>query len=1174
MEVTPEQRIQRTNPFTFKKQSFLEEAEANLSSYSNPYNWQANLATASDGASFAQVRVVRFQDFPLDLKLSISLRIQGRFQCRSVQVLGADSGQKTLTWRSSQKARAAELNAARARRAAQMQSIDDEIPDLSGPVSLGTYKFTRRGRGKKYETHKLSELKKSQEKEKEKEKQKEKEKEEEKEGDNKVTEPVPTSSTHSPSHPPPPTTISSLPLPRLPAHQIEVGINDGILNRLDNTIPEKRSFREPGPPQFDKFDPSHYAANSSIPSPSTFTDRQSFHASRQAHLLFPTAQDHRSSQDCSPLINPDTSSSQLSRQFYPSFPPELRSSNQNFTPTINPRGQSSQPVSTLADNSFSLQDRNSNQIVNVLINTNGQSSKTARETYPLLPPSDRQLDTSQRYSQLAKSLQALTKIEPHGETDSKVNSLLAANRQNSQPSTQDHRPESPKEYSSHKSLPLLDTLRTATFNLETNQWDPDLPEANMNPTDKSTSGGHASQQSSRMSRNPHAIVTTTKAGRPYTNPYMPIDPPPSTARPIVRESPSGHISRNTQPDDPEILQRQRQMRYVDQEEARYRALEQTKYGYAEESLDDPFQEQTTQIQHYGRNQPSNYAEHATQQVTYGRLPGYGQQSTLTTYTSSSGAQQALQAPSTGMTPYRGQRPSHEQQPVVNNRAQNPRTATLEQRSAYEQKTVNNPRASVRLPAVRGTNDRQKVRLSEPELESLSLEDSTGKNTQDQRRRHTQGGVQPASGRVSHAVPIRDPAAYTGSSLTTRRNQEVLRQNLDTVVASSKASARTVMNDPHRDRQPSLRPSSTVTDTTITEPMVTGSILRAQAPSYESLTTRRQATTNPNIRSSTSLRQGRAALGENEAQPLQYNADSTLKSPERAGADTEVMHLHESFQAHAMPPGFGLDVAACTKNAGLPAAAIGAGNAYMNELARKTPSKPNPRQPLEDAAAWFRHDPRDLSYAAAILSHETMNIMNPEQFPLHDTARRTVVKLADDSQDDDPSDRARQAATPRPIGHGRPAGLTTPPSNHGPRRVAAQTPFSTLSGVASTFDTEGMARSGREFLDKDAKVLEAMFGGVYSNLMAGKNGPYDYMNHYAPPPAYAIDHDPRNSNTFFDPQWFATAPPARVGRDPRREQGEYEDPTQGSAARRGDHARGEFSGRGGSGGSGGRGWGRN
>ena len=62
-ETTSEQRMQCNNPFTFKKVSFSEEAEASSSSYSNPYNWQANLANASDGSSFAQVRVSGAQFF-------------------------------------------------------------------------------------------------------------------------------------------------------------------------------------------------------------------------------------------------------------------------------------------------------------------------------------------------------------------------------------------------------------------------------------------------------------------------------------------------------------------------------------------------------------------------------------------------------------------------------------------------------------------------------------------------------------------------------------------------------------------------------------------------------------------------------------------------------------------------------------------------------------------------------------------------------------------------------------------------------------------------------------------------------------------------------------------------------------------------------------------------------
>lgn len=1108
-----------------------------------------------------------------------------------------------LTRRSYQKARAAELNAARARRAAQMQSIDDEIPDLSGPVSLGTYKFTRRGRGKKYETHKLSEVQESQEQE------------QEQEGENKVTEFATTSFAHQPFNPPPPTTLSASQLSAHPTHQSEIKLNDRILNGLANPSPDRFAFQEPGPPHYDKLDPSHSAAKFPSHIHSIHTDRRTSQALGQVNSSFPPAQDHRSNQDSSASVNKNTPSSKTSGQVHPAFRPKDHTSNQHLSAAISPYRQGLQPASGQADSSFSVQDHNSNQNLSSSINTD-RILRVSGQTHPSFPPPARKLDTSLLYSELAKTLKALSKqspkvpgqatspfppqdlprhtSQPYVKIESKVNNLLATHRQSPEANRQAHHSESPKTYSSSQSLPLSDTLATATFNLETNQWDPDLPEANMSaqtPTNKSTRGGHSGQQSSRQSpsrvshpsqdvRNPHAIVTTTKSGRPYTNPYMPIIQPPSAARPVSKQSASGPINWDIQYDDPDTVQGQENMRYIDQEEARYRALEQAKYGHAEKSIDDPFQDQPTHVQHYGPNQPSTYSENAVQQAASDEWLSYaGLDPSASSYLSNT--QQATQAPKTGVSPYHSQRSAYEQQAVASFRSQNLGAAPHEQRSAYEQRLINNqPRASVRLPAVRGTLDQQKGPLQEPKFGSLSLEDSTGNNTQDQRQRRTQGAVQPVTGRASHAIPIRDPAAYTGSGLTTRRNQEVLRQNLDTVVASSQGptgSARTVMNDPHRDRQPVDRPSSTVTDATVTE-----STLRAQAPSYESAGAQRPIKTDevfmkPKPTRGLSRRQGEGALGESKALPLQHNASNTLKGPARATSDNEIVELRESFRAPTIPPGYGVDTAAYTKNAGLPIEAIGAGNAFMNAIAQQgQPKERNPHQSLEDAATWFRADPRDLSYAAEVLPRETMNMMNPEQFPLEDNTPRSIGQLADDSQDDDPSDRARQAATPRPIGHGRPAGFTTPPSNHGPRQAAPQAPFSTLAGVTSVDDKEGMERSGREFLENDAKAIGAMFGGVFGNLMAAKNGPYDYMSHYAPPPAYAIDHNPRNNDTLFDPQWFATAPPARVGRDPRREQGEYEDPTQGIPGRRGDHARGEASrrGSGGLGGSGGRAWGRN
>ena len=1111
--------------------------------------------------------------------------------------------QERLTRQCLQKARAAELNAARARKAAQMQSIEDEIPDLSGPVSLGTYKFTRRGRGKKYETHKLSELQEMQG--------------DEREGENKVTELTKTSFNHPNFTPPPPpttTTFSSSQLSHHPTQHhkdVEVKdarINDSILVSFNDPSSDRRTFPELSRPQYGKTDQSHFATQFPGAINSIYTDKQSSQASRQVNPSIPPDQDCRSIQNSYALINPDTSSSQTTET---SCPPENLNLNQHFSGTVYSHQQSLHPASGQADSPFTHQHRSSTQSLDAPIKIDRPALQTSTKANHSFSVSGYQGKPLQQYRQLARSLDDLIKTDrresngsgqstfpfppqefqpPDTESLNSTN-FLVTQEQGSPAVTQIYRPGSSRRYSSTTSLPLPDTLQTASFNLETNQWDPDSPKVIMaarTPASNSIRGGHSGGPSSRQSLShmsqgskeigiPHAIVTTTKAGRPYTNPYSPIDPRISAARPTVRESPSGHAILEAQYHGSDKLQRQENLRYIGQEQAHHGFPEQDTYRHPEESLDDPFQDYPKIAHQTRRIQSSNYAEHAAQQAGYGEPSNHGHQQPASTYTSLSNAspyvpnaRQVLQDPHSGISPNQGQRSVFEQQSIVDARTRKAGTAPLEQHFAYEQKPVINLRASVRLPAVRGTSTQQSVVLPERKFEGLFVEESTAKNIQEPGCRPAESANQANPGRLSHAIPIRDPAAYTGAGLTTRRNQEALRQNLDTVVASSQGitgSARTVMNDPHQAR----RPSSTATDTTIT-----GSTLRAQAPSYESVPTYLSATTASASMMPTQMTTHLKRTLQGELQPVRGNAGNVFRGHERAATNSEPMYLRESYRAPAIPPGFHRDASAYPENpTRLPAEAIGAGNAFMNEIMREVPNKKTPQQRQEDAVNWFRHDSRDLSHAAAILSRESMNKINPERFPLEDTSRRTVGQLANDSQDDDPNDRARQVATPRPIGHGRPAGFVTPPSTHGRRQAGSQAPFSTLTGITSVNDTDGMRRLGRKSLDEDVQAIEGMMAGVFSNLMTAKNGPYDYTNHYAPPPAYAIDHNVRNDHTLFDPQWFATAPPARVGRDPRREQGEYEDPTQGSAGRRGDHVRGDF-GRLDSGGRGcgaGRGWGR-
>ena len=751
---------------------------------------------------------------------------------------------------------------------------------------------------------------------------------------------------------------------------------------------EKRGFIERDSPE--------PAAGFSRPDPSPHPNQKSLEASRQELLSSVSALNYRSSQDLSVLTNQDKQKSDSPGKARVLNPAEDYSSGPHPSTTINSDKPVPQPASTQADRLLPSQNHRSNPKFDPHSSIEGISLQPSTQVHPSFSSSDRQQDNFLHIGQPARSLKALTssdgrsprafgqssyllpsqniqRLDPerHPKIEHNTHDLLAIPQQSSQVSILAHRPSTPKDYVLPRTLLSPDALQTASFNLQTNRWDSDLPGepessgANMSArTPANTSSRVGPSQTvypSQDVRNPYAIVTTTKAGRPYTNPYMPIDPPSSTSR----------------YDDLEVLERQNRTRYNDQEEARSQALDPTQYRRDEGPLDDPFQDQYAQAQQYGHNQPSNYSNPAAHQAASMQLTGNRRNPAPSSLVNT---QQPPRGPNTGLPTF------------------------------HDSST----RASVRLPAVRGTTE--------------------------------------YTGRVSYAVPIRDPAAHTSSSVSSRPSQ-----------------ARTVLNDPHQDRN---------------------------------------------------------STGEPVASENAYH--------------------HNSLRPPAMRTTFAQDAVSSDQNAELPALATSTGNLFMELLQKGQSKRGGSQQRLEDVVSWFRSDPRDLSYAAAVLPYETMNKINREQFPIEDGASH-VGRLADDSQDDDPSDRARQATTPRPIGHGRPAGFITPPSIYDQKRHGHQPP---------------------------QELAEAMFGGVYCNLMAAKTGPYDYMNHYSAPPPYAIDHNARNNDTLFDPQWFATAPPARVGRDRRREQGEYEDPTLGSANRRGDLARGDVIRRdsGGRGGSGMRGWG--
>lgn len=64
---------------------------------------------------------------------------------------------------------------------------------------------------------------------------------------------------------------------------------------------------------------------------------------------------------------------------------------------------------------------------------------------------------------------------------------------------------------------------------------------------------------------------------------------------------------------------------------------------------------------------------------------------------------------------------------------------------------------------------------------------------------------------------------------------------------------------------------------------------------------------------------------------------------------------------------------------------------------------------------------------------------------------------------------------------------------------------------------------------DEEMLNDLLIPVMANLLSYKNDDTD-LNHFRPPPSWAIDHTPSGNNSFFSSGWGQ--PPQRVGRDPR------------------------------------------
>ena len=277
-----------------------------------------------------------------------------------------------------------------------MPSVAEEIPNLSGPVSLGTYKFTRRVRSKKNEARGSSELENSRPKD----------------GQNKVTKSGSNLSPHSTVTPSSPVKLSSFQLLNPSTHESKVELKEDIPNRLDdsslnNSDQDKLGVHEPSPPQYDQLELSHPAPNSSNSIHSNYLDGQKFQASNRFRSASLPARDYCPSQDPSALINSGQSSSESSEQDHSSFPRRPQFLSQRTSTTINPDRKTPQPASGRADSLNQLRENSSNHRFNVSTSIDRKNPQVSEQAHPLFSPLGSRLDTLRRPSQVKNSLSTL-----------------------------------------------------------------------------------------------------------------------------------------------------------------------------------------------------------------------------------------------------------------------------------------------------------------------------------------------------------------------------------------------------------------------------------------------------------------------------------------------------------------------------------------------------------------------------------------------------------------------------------------------------------------------------------------------------------------------------------------------------------------------------------------------
>ena len=463
-----------------------------------------------------------------------------------------------------------------------------------------------------------------------------------------------------------------------------------------------------------------------------------------------------------------------------------------------------------------------------------------------------------------------------------------------------------------------------------------------------------------------------------------------------------------------------------------------------------------------------------------------------------------------------------------------------QQSAYGTQPFNDPYAGIRMsrPAVRGTsqipqgNVSERSRSDRAEQELMAHFAGLGAHNKDEalemymtmppdeqtklldacrHRAFSATDSNPADQAALATPNVRDSAPYTGFNASSKlfdpsSTRDTLMQSLHKVTQESQnqgntpRSVRTVAHDPLA--QTASNAASSV---------ATGSTIRPHALGYAQSSEQPGPKTRDEVKSQPSRRVAKPGPGLLAYQ--KWASDLTNQLIDEIRADPKMMSYTDR---DAMPPartpltgdgpsklhGFGRSRGVRRTPPPEPVS-MGAGNVALREMMQK--KKKTPEESLKEGTEDFRKGSYDL-------------IKN-----LYESARRAGLEDASirscgygQSVLPEASTASSATLTPNPIGHGRPGSIGAVPTTSNPSPAtnatnATRAPWSELSPEA----------------------MQHLLIGAMANLASHKNPkPDDPFNRYSHPPAHAIDHSATGNDSFFDEEWAATNPPARVGRDPR------------------------------------------